>query len=349
MGRKKQKAPPEDGQRSWVNPIDQSGSDDESPDPTSWSAIEGMAFDVVTDEVVNPLDSAESVKVGAGGEALEEVGGEALDAYVKRSASVKGGELSPRQQQMRDLAHSKIATFVQNEEFGEATLDDLDVDPELVAHMHEWCGLKHPRTQVSLAYDLIQFVLLMYIVAWVPWRIAFETETTPDEFMYWWDIFVDLALVFDMFLLMNRYYYDDIARKLITDHKTIRNNYLKVRRARCTPWDDSPPLTLLLRMSVFQRAGSSWTSLPWFRLISSSGMPWHTTAATRRLSAARSSFAWRASLGSPRLRGWQSLRACASTPRRSILRFVSSGWAPRGRSSSPVSFSCRSRCTYFHT
>ena len=129
MGKKKQKPPPEDGQRSWVNPIDQSDSDDESPDPNSRSAIEGMAFDVVTDEVVNPLESAESAKAGADGEALEEVDGEAPDAYVKRSTSAKEGELSPREQQMRDLAHSKIATFVRNEEFGEATLDDLDAGP----------------------------------------------------------------------------------------------------------------------------------------------------------------------------------------------------------------------------
>ena len=106
------------------------------------------------------------------------------------------------------------------------TLDEQDMDPDLLAHLREWYGLKHPRTRTSLVYDTVQFVLLLYIVAWVPWRIAFELETRPNQFIFWWDIFVDLALVFDMFLCMHRYYFDDLKHKLVTDPEEIRTQYL---------------------------------------------------------------------------------------------------------------------------
>ena len=135
-------------------------------------------------------------------------------------------QLTPRAQAERDMARSRIAIFARTQEFGEVTVDELDMDPDLHEHMREWCGLKHPRTKVSLTYDVVQFVLLLYIVIWVPWRIAFETETTPDEFVFWWDIFIDVALVFDMFLCMHRYYFDEIHHKLITDPKLIRRAYL---------------------------------------------------------------------------------------------------------------------------
>lgn len=150
-----------------------------------------------------------------------------VDANSKRTASAKPKVLDKEAQRRQDLDHGKIAAFVQNMEFGEVTLDDMDLDPELASHMHEWMGLRHPRTKASLMYDTIQFVLLLYIVAMVPWRIAFEMETTPYEFIFWWDIFIDLALCGDMILCMNRYYYDEISRKLITDTRLIRNAYFK--------------------------------------------------------------------------------------------------------------------------
>lgn len=209
------------GATHWSNPItagDDDVSDDEMDPTTGSDANAGKKFTRLSS--VNPLGT-ESVDFEGGYDSDD---GAAEKA--KRTVSAKAVELDPAAQAARARAHNKIAILVRQEEFGEADLDDLDLDPDLVSHMKEWCGLKHPRTRQSLTYDVAQFVLLLYIVAWVPWRIAFETETLPNQFIFWWDIFIDLALVFDMFLCMHRYYFDDVQQKLVTDPRTIRNNYL---------------------------------------------------------------------------------------------------------------------------
>lgn len=202
---------------SWVNPLNFDEDDEDndsmaSPDRTERS----KAFAPV--RLQNPFFDAEGFSSDDTPQS---------EIKPKRTKSAKNEEpLTPQAQAERDLARSRIAIFARAEEFGEVTVDELDMDPDLLEHMREWCGLKHPRTKVSIAYDVVQFSLLLYIVFWVPWRIAFETETTPDEFVFWWDIFVDAALLFDMFLCMHRYYYDEIHHKLVTDPKRIRREYL---------------------------------------------------------------------------------------------------------------------------
>lgn len=204
---------------SWVNPLNCDDDEDEedsvimaSPDRTERS--EGFA----------PVRLNNSLLIDAAGLSSDDM--PQSEIKQKRTKSAKNEQLTPRAQAERDMARSRIAIFARTQEFGEVTVDELDMDPDLLEHMREWCGLKHPRTKVSITYDVVQFVLLLYIVIWVPWRIAFETETTPDEFVFWWDIFIDVALVFDMFLCMHRYYFDEIHHKLITDPKLIRRAYL---------------------------------------------------------------------------------------------------------------------------
>ena len=198
---------------SWVNPLenlDQLSDDDDAAGEIFVAVAEGESADASSADALAGSDE------------------EQKRSQKKRSASAKPevDALSPKSQAARDVARSKIAVFARQEEFGEVTLDEQDMDPDLLEHLREWYGLKHPRTKASLVYDVVQFFLLLYIVVWVPWRIAFELETRPDQFIFWWDIFVDLALVFDMFLCMHRYYFDDLRHKLITDPQTIRTQYL---------------------------------------------------------------------------------------------------------------------------
>jgi hypothetical protein len=201
----------------WVNPIGQQFSDED--DEGSESSDGGGGFVPVGQMQHSMLKDTAFARTDS--EDAEQ------QVKQKRTASAKDDDmLSPKSRAARDRNRNKIAVFAQAAEFGAVTVDELDMDPDLLAHMQEWCGLKHPRTKTSLVYDLVQFVLLMYIVVWVPWRIAFELETTPDEFIFWWDIFVDSALVFDMFLCMHRYYFDDVRHKLITDTQVIRSQYL---------------------------------------------------------------------------------------------------------------------------
>eukprot|EP01043_Picozoa_sp_COSAG02_P082817 COSAG02_NODE_20963_length_808_cov_0.913963_1_plen_185_part_10 len=178
---------------SWVNPIGQFSDDEDEADDGGWFAPVGKLQNPMLKDAA--FDSDEDAERG--------------QPKSKRTASAKTDDeahLSPTAIAARTYVRSKITTFAQQAEFGEVTVDELDMDPDLEAHKNEWCGLKHPRTKTSLVYDLVQFVLLLYIVVWVPWRIAFELETKSDEFIFWWDIFVDAALVVDMFLCMHRYY-----------------------------------------------------------------------------------------------------------------------------------------------
>jgi hypothetical protein len=89
--------------------------------------------------------------------------------------------------------------------------------------------LLHPRTNASTTYDISQMALLWYIVATVPWRIAFNIQPTmvSHPVAFWFDLFVDLAIVFDICLNFRRFYVDSRSHKLVTDPDAIRRTYMK--------------------------------------------------------------------------------------------------------------------------
>ena len=124
----------------------------------------------------------------------------------------------------------KLQQFMQqaeaDTEFGLASAADLDEDAEREKHRRECLGLRHPFTAASQVYDLFQSVLLGYIVWVTPWRIAWDSFPKPSEPIYWFDIFVDLCICFDMGLSMRRYFYNDNG-ELETSGAKIRSNYLK--------------------------------------------------------------------------------------------------------------------------
>ena len=76
---------------------------------------------------------------------------------------------------------------------------------------------------------MTQMALLWYIVATVPWRIAFNIHTTTSThpIAFWFDLLVDLAIVFDIGLNFRRFYFDDRSHKLVTDPAEIRQTYMK--------------------------------------------------------------------------------------------------------------------------
>ena len=144
--------------------------------------------------------------------------------------------------------------------FGEATEDDLDDDPDLEEHKSKCecppvpvyschaihpagvftcpldgcallrsvgCGLLHPRTTRSHIYDFVQMIFLWYIVGMVPWRIAFEFHLVFPEKLWFLEIFVDCAILFDICLNMRRYFFDNATHKLVTDNEIIRREYIR--------------------------------------------------------------------------------------------------------------------------
>jgi hypothetical protein len=45
----------------------------------------------------------------------------------------------------------------------------------------------------------------MHTFATTQWRIAFNISTTPSEVLWWCDLVVDLLILFDIMLNLNRY------------------------------------------------------------------------------------------------------------------------------------------------
>jgi Ca2+-binding EF-hand superfamily protein len=68
-------------------------------------------------------------------------------------------------------------------------------------------GLTKPST-FSVCWDLMQVILLLWVLVSVPFGIAFmETEHETTDFLFWWELWVDLYFVFDILLNFRTPYY----------------------------------------------------------------------------------------------------------------------------------------------
>lgn len=62
------------------------------------------------------------------------------------------------------------------------------------------CGVLHPETNVSIFYNQVHILFLLYMLAFLPVRTAFQITPTPDDWAFWVDLFIDLAIVLDIVL-----------------------------------------------------------------------------------------------------------------------------------------------------
>lgn len=62
------------------------------------------------------------------------------------------------------------------------------------------CGILHPETGISLFYNQMHIVFLLYLMAFLPVRTAFEITPQPDDWAFWADLFIDLAIAVDIVL-----------------------------------------------------------------------------------------------------------------------------------------------------
>ena len=85
----------------------------------------------------------------------------------------------------------------------------------------------HPDTGVSNIYDMIQMVLLIYLLFTLPYNLAFDIMAEPNSFAFWMEISVDVALGFDMILSFFRFQVHPRTFEIISDKKIIRARYLK--------------------------------------------------------------------------------------------------------------------------
>ena len=64
----------------------------------------------------------------------------------------------------------------------------------------KWCGILHPETGISIFYNQMHILFLLYMLAFLPVRTAFQITPQPDDWAFWADLFIDLAIVLDIVL-----------------------------------------------------------------------------------------------------------------------------------------------------
>lgn len=187
-------------------------------------------------------------------------------------------ELSlPSNSDAADEDQAKFDHEIKTAAFGSADIDD---DTETVdAHFREkWHGLLHPDTATRGAYDTGQLTIMLYLGYLLPVRQAF-TQTANGPISVALDLIIDLSVWIDMFLQMRMCYYDKKTRKMITDQKRIKREYLKswffIDFFSVVPADQ----VLLLVGNIMVKNVTTETGVEWGILL----MEWSITARLMRL------------------------------------------------------------------
>ncbi len=109
----------------------------------------------------------------------------------------------------------------------ESDYTDVDIVPR---------HIRHPDSRVSIGWDLLQVIALMYVAALVPLRIGFNYEPQPPsadglkplgELGWWSDLVIDLYFITDIFVQFHTAFVDTATGLLITDRKIISQGYIR--------------------------------------------------------------------------------------------------------------------------
>jgi hypothetical protein len=90
---------------------------------------------------------------------------------------------------------------------------------------NKWCGILHPDSKATSAYNQMHMALLLYMLVVLPVRAAFMVVPQFGSGAFMFDLFIDIAIVIDMMLNCRKYYYDHA--RLITDKATITGHYMR--------------------------------------------------------------------------------------------------------------------------
>jgi len=126
---------------------------------------------------------------------------------------------------MRDADKAKVDQEMKQAAFGEAELDE---DDEVVSQRMKakWGGILHPDMPSRGAYDLGQLLIMLYLGYLLPVRLAF-TKTANGTFEVALDLIIDASVWVDMFLQMRMCSYDSKTKKLISDQRKIKRDYMR--------------------------------------------------------------------------------------------------------------------------
>ena len=104
-----------------------------------------------------------------------------------------------------------------------ADADRLEREQEL-RDEQKWFGLLHPKTTNTAIYNQVHLFFLVYMLALLPVRAAFDITPSVDDVDFWLDIVMDLLICVDIFLNFSKFYYD--KGQLVTDRRKITSLYL---------------------------------------------------------------------------------------------------------------------------
>ena len=84
----------------------------------------------------------------------------------------------------------------------------------------------HPNMPIRTGWDLVQVILLLYLLIVVPMRISFGLDVEFGTGAFWFDAFVDIYFIGDIFMNFRTGFYDTRG-VLVIDFGKIANNYFK--------------------------------------------------------------------------------------------------------------------------
>eukprot|EP01050_Picozoa_sp_SAG11_P006398 SAG11_NODE_494_length_8948_cov_2.882699_8_plen_248_part_00 len=69
--------------------------------------------------------------------------------------------------------------------------------------------IRDPDSVQSMCWDLLQVLLLLYLAVTLPLRVCLGLDVTPDEAMFWVDVFADCFFAIDLCLNFRTAYIDE--------------------------------------------------------------------------------------------------------------------------------------------
>ena len=127
------------------------------------------------------------------------------------------------QQQLRKLSPNNVLCHARGDKGGTwSVLNDAEIEKEARARA---CFL-HPSSKFRTVWDIVQVVLLLYLLISLPLRLSFGLEVSFNSFGFWFDVAVDVYFWVDIGVNFRTAYYDSRGDLVISQHQ-ISVTYLK--------------------------------------------------------------------------------------------------------------------------
>jgi hypothetical protein len=122
-----------------------------------------------------------------------------------------------------------------------------------------------PNSQFRQVWDLVQVVLLLYLLVSVPLRIGFDMDVEFGTFGYFWDMFVDIFFLVDIWVNFRTAYYNKhgyLEIRLPSIARNYARSWLSLDVITCLP---VPYAIMLIRWDT--NASGSGSQMKAFKVL----------------------------------------------------------------------------------